>query len=393
MADGTIEGVVEIDGTPVQRELIAISYEKQGDPPARVVVGEASSAVDGTYTLTTPGFIDEVIVLALDHYGEVWRPNQEYTFGQRIRPTKGNETGYGYDITVAGNSGATEPAWWVPAGGSTQGQIGTATAEAAPLWWSVAHAPILPEPSEPPPEPLTPIDIAAMLWLHGKDAATITEVLGKISAWADKSGNGYNVEQASDSLRPTYDPSDGGILFSTGSMALSGTIPGAVASGDFVIGIAMDYQSDGGWGSYISFLQIATGGLDGVFWHYSKSTAQLVQFYSDGGTAVSGPMANNALGPMILTLEKVGDDYALYRDGVQLATGTKASPNLTADQSLIVGKGTFSNAKSMTGKYYEIVIAPGERQKVEGMLAWENQLETLLPFDHPYVDGRPMTGA
>lgn len=160
---GEITGSVEIDGNPVERDLIAISYAKQtlddgqgGTIERRIVVGEAQSASDGTYTLQTPGFVDEVVVLALDNYGELWRPNREYEVGQRIRPTKGNETGYGYDITVAGNSGETEPLWWVPAGGNSEGQIGTATAEAKPLWWSVAHAPILPtaiEPEEPEPEP------------------------------------------------------------------------------------------------------------------------------------------------------------------------------------------------------------------------------------------------
>lgn len=160
-AYGEITGTVAINETPAERDLIAISYAKQtvderdgGTVEKRVVVGETRSAPDGNYTLQTPGFLDEVIVLALDNYGEVWRPNRTYEVGQRIRPTKGNETGYGYDITVAGNSGETEPLWWVPAGGSDTGQIGTATAQARPLWWSVAHAPIQPdvvEPEEPAP--------------------------------------------------------------------------------------------------------------------------------------------------------------------------------------------------------------------------------------------------
>lgn len=151
--NGTITGTVTIDGTAAQRQLIGISYEPQvfdgEEEPRRIVVGETTSAEDGTYTLETPGFLDEVIVLALDNYGEVWRPNRAYTLGQRIRPTRGNETGYGYDITIAGTSGATEPEWWVPAGGSDTGSIGTATAQAKPLWWSVAHAPILPTPVAP----------------------------------------------------------------------------------------------------------------------------------------------------------------------------------------------------------------------------------------------------
>lgn len=155
---GVIQGAVTINAAPAERDLIAVTYAPQlvddgagGTVEKRLVVGEARSAPDGTYTLETPGFIDEVIVLALDNYGERWKPNTEYAVGARVRPTKGKETGYGYDITVAGNSGATEPVWWVPAGGSDTGQIGTATAQARPLWWSVAHAPILPDAVEPGP--------------------------------------------------------------------------------------------------------------------------------------------------------------------------------------------------------------------------------------------------
>ena len=150
---GAITGTVKIDGVAAQRQLIGISYAPQEfegeETPRRIVVGETTSAEDGTYTLETQGFIDEVIVLALDNYGEIWRPNRAYEVGDRIRPTRGNETGYGYDITIAGTSGATEPDWWVPAGGSDTGSIGTATAQAKPLWWSVAHAPILPTEIDP----------------------------------------------------------------------------------------------------------------------------------------------------------------------------------------------------------------------------------------------------
>ena len=71
---GEISGVVTINETPAERDLIAISYAKQvvddgegGTIEKRLVVGETRSAPDGSYTLQTPGFIDEVIVLALDN--------------------------------------------------------------------------------------------------------------------------------------------------------------------------------------------------------------------------------------------------------------------------------------------------------------------------------------
>lgn len=46
------------------------------------------------------------------------------------------------------------------------------------------------------------------LWLDGSDASTITQTNGLISAWADKSGNGYTFAQATDANKPYLTRSD-----------------------------------------------------------------------------------------------------------------------------------------------------------------------------------------
>ena len=50
--------------------------------------------------------------------------------------------------------------------------------------------------------PWTPASLALTAWFDAADAATITSSAGKVSQWADKSGNGYHLTQATDSLRP-----------------------------------------------------------------------------------------------------------------------------------------------------------------------------------------------
>jgi hypothetical protein len=150
---GEIKGTVVILGQPVERELVAVSYEKIDtgevdanlDPIfARTVVGETRSAVDGSYTMDMAGFFDEAIIIALPDYGIVWKPNTSYDLGDRIRPTLGNETGYVYECTIAGNSDSVEPVWWVDNGGASTGAVGAATFLAVASWWPVAHAPITP---------------------------------------------------------------------------------------------------------------------------------------------------------------------------------------------------------------------------------------------------------
>jgi hypothetical protein len=142
---GQVSGTVRVGGVAVVRDLIAISYEKQSVAVGedyeyrRIVVGEATSSEDGTYTVSMPGFVDEVIVLALENYGSTWQPDTDYVSGDRVRPTV--PSGYAYDITVGGNSGATEPAWWTDGSDA----IGAATGQAVEIFWSVAHAPLSPD--------------------------------------------------------------------------------------------------------------------------------------------------------------------------------------------------------------------------------------------------------
>ncbi|MEM1113282.1 MAG: LamG-like jellyroll fold domain-containing protein [Pseudomonadota bacterium] len=150
---GKIEGSVRVNGQPATRELVAISFDKvdtgevdsEGAPIfERRVVGSSVSSEDGSYELRMDGFEGAAIVVAVDNYGEAWLPNRSLAVGDLIRPTKGNETGYVYRVTLAGVSDATEPTWWINNGGATSGNIGTAVAEAVESWAPIAHAPLTP---------------------------------------------------------------------------------------------------------------------------------------------------------------------------------------------------------------------------------------------------------
>lgn len=152
---GKIEGTVTILGEPVERTVIALSYQpfpvagsddgNGQEINARQILGVTQSAINGAYSMDLGSFLDEVIVIALDDYGERWQPNTYYPIGARIRPTPGHETGYVYVCTVAGGSFPTEPAWWINTGDNTIGAVGTATFAAHESWWPLAHAPVLPD--------------------------------------------------------------------------------------------------------------------------------------------------------------------------------------------------------------------------------------------------------
>jgi hypothetical protein len=158
---GQITGTVTVNGSPAVRQIIGITYLPQtitpetGDPyEARQIVGETVSAEDGTYTLDTGSFLDETIVLALEDYGTVWKPNRTLEVGDRIRPTQPNQNGYVYQVTIAGNSGTEEPEWIIPTGAVTTMDVGDATVQGLPMFWSLAHAPIVPAATGAPIDPV-----------------------------------------------------------------------------------------------------------------------------------------------------------------------------------------------------------------------------------------------
>lgn len=127
-----IAGTVQIDGVAVARDIVVI----KDDPAGREVVAVGQSAGDGTFDISYSGWNGAVIALALDRYGQAFEVETALNAGTIIHPTIPN--GYVYEVTVAGTTGITEPAW--PTSGSVQS--GSVTLNAVPYYRPVASGPI-----------------------------------------------------------------------------------------------------------------------------------------------------------------------------------------------------------------------------------------------------------
>lgn len=426
---GEISGVVTVEDSPVERDLIAISYDKQsvddgagGTVQRRLVVGETRSATDGTYTLQTPGFVDEVVVLALDNYGETWRPNVEYSVGQRVRPTKGNETGYGYDITVAGNSGPTEPAWWLPAGGSDTGEIGGATAQARPLWWSVAHAPVLPTALGDQPWTL---DLATpALLVDCGDQANITMASGTaVSAVVDQSENAFVAGQASASWQPSLvEGFSGGrtaILSDSGDALTLGNVLDDILAGatpQYTMVFLFRYSGPGraniiaklGDGSHGQnnrqfFVEVTDAGKLRHLIYNSTGTGGSARGVDSSFAVGSGiriaaitfdasTTGNNGLDRVQMWIDGEKDTPVLgYSSGTLVST----FPTTPAHLSLLAAYGT--SGPPAYGGNIELGLAgifPGVASdelidRIIGRIAWDWDLVDNLPADHTYKNLSP----
>ena len=371
--NGTITGTVKIDGVAAQRQLIGISYAPQEfdgeDEPRRIVVGETTSAEDGTYTLETPGFVDEVIVLALDNYGEIWRPNRAYLAGQRIRPTRGKETGYGYDIT----------------------SIGAATAQAKPLWWSVAHAPILPTPSEAPEVLWTPENTTTELWLDFSDRDNYTAVAEAYSLVSDKSGNERDASQGTAANRPTrVTEGQNGLDFARfdGSNDILQLVAFAQASGQHLFIFADTTSLQSGYRASVDRSSGSASNLGALFGASPQNYKPC--FYWNGNQRAVQTSAVQRKAGIRWHFTVGSPSMALTQVDADTAVSETFTAAALTNWATIGGPGALPAVD-----IYEVVMLPGTATTDDinrvwgyGMHKWG--LDALLPSDFVYKDAPPI---
>lgn len=138
--DGIVEETHPMLGTVralANAEVVA--FERRG--AAYVPMGIGYSNALGEFRVSTEVYGGgDIFAFAADFPGVIWQAAAELSIGDRVRPTVNN--GYVYEIVTAGNSGATEPTWWVDEGDGTEGSIGGATATARPYYQPVGHGPL-----------------------------------------------------------------------------------------------------------------------------------------------------------------------------------------------------------------------------------------------------------
>lgn len=138
--DGVVEEIHPMLGTVrVLSGSEVIAFERRDG--AYVAMGSSFSNTFGEFRINTEVYGGgDIFAFAADFPGAIWQAAIELNLGDKVRPTVNN--GYVYEIITAGNSGATEPAWWADTGDGTEGAIGGATAKARPYYQPVGHGPL-----------------------------------------------------------------------------------------------------------------------------------------------------------------------------------------------------------------------------------------------------------
>jgi len=276
-------------------------------------------------------------------------------------------------------------------------------------WGLVANLPSAhPYKSNPPrlmPQAWDPSNLSSGLraWFDANDGGTITASAGKVSSWADKSGNGYSAAQATGAVQPTTGSRQIGgrnaidfvsqrLDIATGpfmrnqsaGMVISVIDPDSGVGENAIVDIDINSQGSGRCKSQIDSEQWSCAGrrLDG-------------DSYDEKSFAT--PSYSNAPHIFASIFDWSNAEVNVAVDGTKgtaQAFQTAGSTSDTDSAGVGIGARDQQQDENYDGAIAEIVIVEGDvsdatREKIEGYLAWKWGLQDSLPAGHPYKSERP----
>ena len=273
----------------------------------------------------------------------------------------------------------------------------------------------------------TPADTTSTLWLDAADATTITTVSGRVSTWADKSGNGNNFSQSTAADRPVIAPAELNGLdvmrFENSHYLLSDSPPSTWtflhsttrSSLYVVLTNNHGYDTEGvviatsGSASHVGMnwmvgdpaatrssteAQITRGSPSG---YYTRNNTDQYTVINDGRPYVISHLI------YVNTADwATGGEHRFWMDGTsRVSTSTTSTTGSSAaDPSYTAAIGSQPNngAFPLNGDIMEMIIRPGndsdeDRQRFEGYLTWRWGRQAALAEGHPYKNAAPMTPA
>lgn len=114
----SFNGSLTQDGQPVSRSVYALAI---GGGVTKLLANAVSDAA-GDYSLSWNGYTGQILITAIDDYGDLFAASALLSIGARLHPATPN--GYVYEVVSSGVLGLVEPAWPVSEGESiTSGEV------------------------------------------------------------------------------------------------------------------------------------------------------------------------------------------------------------------------------------------------------------------------------
>lgn len=227
------------------------------------------------------------------------------------------------------------------------------------------------------------------LWLDAQDSSTLSLSGSAITQWADKSGNNRNARGFNNN--PTY------------STTALNNYPAAQLSSNAAFQAPLPFGlTNNGLSAFIVFQKTGTANSgETIITRGTNNLAGPIDIQTTSrfrGNGSSQTSATSGFNIATATTPVVFDFYAASSGWIEYANGTNVLSNTTAV--------TFADAPNVSSIYigtradgfgplwftggvgevlvYNRQLATGERQTVEGYLAWKWGLQANLPDTHPY---------
>jgi hypothetical protein len=231
-----------------------------------------------------------------------------------------------------------------------------------------------------------PLQISGLqLWLDGVDVngnGTSPANGAGVSTWTDKSGNAYNLSQATSARQPTK-VSTGVLFTSANSNFMTMSIP---FFQNHTVFIVSTMQASGG--AYLISRSAAIGGGPAVL---SYSTRLRYIDITDDADFLNGSTLPGRV--LVSYTRQQGVRIIGFLNGGQaFSISQSASTNLTAAFDFFCctdGTANFYDGTMSEYIYYNGVLSQSQRQNVEGYLAWKWGLQSSLPSTHPFAKWPP----
>jgi hypothetical protein len=228
-----------------------------------------------------------------------------------------------------------------------------------------------------------PSEISTHLWYDANFLSSITESGGKISEWADRSGNGINATQGTAVQQPTLLTK--GINFTNQYLTTAPNSP----VGDYTLYAALKTNALETTAVIIGhFTNRVYLGFSSVTGEFSAGAG--TQTWDSAPSSVASGVGIEAIHGA--TLDSSGT-YKIFINSVEDG-GNSLTGGLYGGSRFAIGSDTSASFTLQNTDIYEIIVTTNVettaiRQKIEGYLAWKWDLVSKLSVGHPYKSQPP----
>jgi hypothetical protein len=236
-------------------------------------------------------------------------------------------------------------------------------------------------------------------WLDAGDTSTILLSGSNVRQWNDKSGNGYNLTQATAGNQPFFSVNSIQFISDRFLNIPQASINNASRYSFFLVinpvaslnWIFVKQHDGNNTYNVISMTNNTTiGGLN-----QAGTTGFLYWRAFNAGTQANSGTALSTSTLQLLELIYDGTNLIMYRNGTQMSStaGSFAIANATTATNFTLGawiQGVTFNNTGVTNfflhemPFFSTNLGTAQRQQVEGYLAWKWKLQGNLPSTHPF---------